>query len=197
MEDRLTPDEFTDLFRETAPRLRLFAVRHVGSAYADDLVSETFAVAWRRRGSIGNPPLPWLFVVARNLAANHYRAQQRSRDLWMAMVKDQWRTAPAGSPETEVLDRETALEALRGCSAMDREALLLTAWDGLSASEAAVVARCSARAFAVRLSRARARFDDLYRMAECGGSPIQPATSSRTDRTPPRIDTYSPVEELS
>lgn len=196
MNDRMTPDEFTDLFRHTAPRLRTYAVRHVGVTYADDLVSETYAVAWRRRERIGDPPLAWLFVVARNLAANHYRSQQRSRDLWVAMVGDLWRSSSAGSPEAQVLDRETALTALRGCSATDREALLLTAWDGLSADEAGLVLHCSARAFTVRLHRARARFDRLYRAAESGGS-LTDVGEIAARVAVPRLDTHSPVEELS
>jgi RNA polymerase sigma-70 factor (ECF subfamily) len=111
------------------------------------------------------------------------------------MVGEQWRTSATGSPEAQVLDRETALVALRGCSATDREALLLTAWDGLSADEAGLVLHCSARAFTVRLHRARARFDRLYRAAE---SDVVPPEATDTPRaTTPRLDACSPAEELS
>lgn len=153
----MTPDEFTQLFRQTAPRVHAYAVRQVGSDAADDLVSETYAIAWRRRSQIPLAPLPWLLVVARNLASNHRRSQRRSAQLWLTAVRDQWRPS-SPSPDAEVLQRETALAALAVCTDAEREALLLTAWDGLTASEAARVAGCSTHAFTVRLARARARF---------------------------------------
>lgn len=159
MNDPMTPEEFTDLFRQTAPRVLAYAIRQVGRDAADDLVSETYALAWRKRGHIGIAPLPWLLVVARNLANNHRRARRRSDHLWLEAVRDQWRASPPATPETQVLQRETALAALAACTDREREALLLTAWDGLSASEAARVAGCSTRAFTVRLARARTRFE--------------------------------------
>ena len=153
----MTPEEFTSLFRQTAPRVHAYAVRQVGGDSADDLVSETYAVAWRRRSQIPVPPLPWLLVVARNLASNHRRSRRRADQLWLSAVRDQWRpTSPP--PDAEVLHRETALAALAVCTEAEREALLLTAWDGLTASEAARVAGCSTHAFTVRLARARTRF---------------------------------------
>jgi RNA polymerase sigma-70 factor (ECF subfamily) len=159
MNDPMTPEEFTDLFRTTVPRVHAYAIRQVGRDAADDLVSETYALAWRKRDGIGIAALPWLLVVARNLAHNHRRSLRRSDHLWLDAVRDQWRASPPSTPETQVLQRETALSALAACTEMEREALLLTAWDGLNASDAAKVAGCSTRAFTVRLSRARARFE--------------------------------------
>jgi RNA polymerase sigma-70 factor (ECF subfamily) len=49
------------------------------------------------------------------------------------------------------------LTALAELTALERESLLLVAWDGLTTRDAARVAGCSVRAFEVRLSRARAR----------------------------------------
>ena len=53
------------------------------------------------------------------------------------------------------------LAALGELTELEREALLLIAWDGLSNGAAAAVAGCSVRAFEVRLSRARARLTRL------------------------------------
>jgi DNA-directed RNA polymerase specialized sigma24 family protein len=52
------------------------------------------------------------------------------------------------------------LQALASLSATDRDALMLTVWDGLSASDAGRVLGCSTTAFAVRLHRARRRLRD-------------------------------------
>jgi RNA polymerase sigma-70 factor (ECF subfamily) len=52
-------------------------------------------------------------------------------------------------------------EALRALRPRDREVLLLTAWDGLNASEAAAVLGCSPTAYRIRLHRARRRLARL------------------------------------
>jgi RNA polymerase sigma-70 factor (ECF subfamily) len=45
--------------------------------------------------------------------------------------------------------------ALASLGALDREALLLVAWEGLDHQDAAIVMGCSTGAFSVRLHRAR------------------------------------------
>ncbi len=153
-----SPDRFDELFRTNATRVRAYLRRHVEPDAVDDLLAETFTVAWTRLDRVPEHPLPWLFTVAHHMAHRHWRSRRRADALWMSAVRAQWREADS-SPEEAVLHREDAIAALAQCSALEREALLLTAWDGLSATEAAAVAGCSARAFTVRLSRARARFD--------------------------------------
>jgi RNA polymerase sigma-70 factor (ECF subfamily) len=189
----MTEDEFSDLFRQTAGRLHSYAVRQVGRDAADDVVSETYAIAWRRRERIGIPALPWLFVVARNVASTMRRSKRRADQLWLTAVREQWRAASSESPEAEVLARDVALAALGRCSATDREVLLLTAWDGLGPSDAAIVLGCSTRAFTVRLSRARARYDEFVQALE-SPEPPEPAPGSRTAR---RLSLVSPTPVLA
>lgn len=174
----MTEDEFSELFRQTAGRVHAYAVRQVGRDAADDLVSETYAIAWRRRDRIDIHALPWLFSVARKVASTMRRTKRRADDLWLAAVREQWRGATSAPPESEVLARGTALAALARCSALDREVLLLIAWDGLSASEAAIVLGCSTRAFTVRLSRARARYEALCSALE-SPEPPRPSPAKR------------------
>ena len=180
MNDSMTEDEFSTLFRQTAGRLHAYAVRQVGHDAADDVVSETYAIAWRRRDRIGINALPWLFVVARNVASTMRRSNRRRDQLWLSAVREQWRTVASESPESEVLTRDVALAALSRCSVGDREVLLLTAWDGLGPGEAAIVVGCSTRAFTVRLSRARARYEAFVRELE------SPGTSEPVGQTPGR-----------
>jgi len=160
------------LFREHADRVHAYARRHVGPDGADDIVSETFLTAWRRRDELPDPALPWLLVTARHLIANRRRAGRRADRLWLAAVRDLWQL-PHGVPADEaLLEREEHLRALRSCTRPGREALLLVAWDGPTPQEAAV-AGCSVRAFTVRLSRARARM-----RAALAESPDRPTTFS-------------------
>lgn len=149
-------DRHTDLFRRHAARVYAYARRHVEDAQCDDVVSETFIVAWRRPEQVPDDPLPWLLVVARNIIANQRRTSRRADQLWFAAVREGWAmTSPAA--DAGLAERELILTALGACTRTEREALLLTAWDGLTPQQAAVVADCSPRAFTVRLHRARGR----------------------------------------
>jgi predicted DNA-binding protein (UPF0251 family) len=50
----------------------------------------------------------------------------------------------------------------------DQELLCLVAWDGLDHAEAALVLGCSTKTFAVRLHRARRRFEAAISNGELG-----------------------------
>nr|WP_246390462.1 sigma factor [Nocardioides soli] len=41
-------DRLAAVYDECAPRVYAYAVRHCGPTEADDVVAETFAIAWRR-----------------------------------------------------------------------------------------------------------------------------------------------------
>ena len=185
----MSPDDsaaFEAIFHETSPRVFAYAARHAGFSDADDVVAETYAVAWRRFSAIPADPLPWLLVTARNVVRNQSRSQRRSEANWTAVVRDLWHATTAVSPDTVVEARETAIEALRSCTDQEREALLLVAWDGLTPTEAAAVAGCSPRAFAVRLSRARSRLRN-----ELDGS------TDRPNAMPHTLRLANPVKEQS
>jgi RNA polymerase sigma-70 factor, ECF subfamily len=63
-------------------------------------------------------------------------------------------------------------EALAALNERDREALLLTAWEGLSAQEAARVLGCSTQAFWVRTHRARKRLAEALAQADRTATPL-------------------------
>ena len=148
---------FSRLWDEHAGRVYAYARRHTDPDSAQDVVAETFLVAWRRLEELPGDPLPWLLVVARNTVANRRRSTYRARvvQLELARLAPLVETAPGADVPTHV--REQVLSALAALSAADREALFLTAWDGLDAAGAAEVAGCSVDAFYQRLSRARTR----------------------------------------
>lgn len=74
---------FNELFRVAYPSLRRFAAnRGLRVSEADDLVAATLEVAWRRLDTVPiDDPMPWLFVVARNLWRNSSRAEVRREHL--------------------------------------------------------------------------------------------------------------------
>jgi RNA polymerase sigma-70 factor (ECF subfamily) len=147
---------FRKAYDEHVRAVAAFALRRAPTAAdAEDVVSETFLVAWRRFGEAPADLRPWLFGVARHVLRHHYRATQR-RDALSARLAGA--LARLGS---ETADAGWLVDALPQLSESDRDVLTLTAWEGLSHAEAAQVLGCSAGAVAVRLHRARGRLDAL------------------------------------
>lgn len=145
------------LWTEHAPRVMAYALRHLDSDSAQDVVSETFLVAWRRLASVPDDPLPWLLVVARNTISNLRRSGHRQTRLAVELERFQQVAEPAAAADVLATERATVLAQLAALTDKEREALLLVAWDGLTPQQAARVAECSLPAFHVRLFRARRR----------------------------------------
>ncbi|MFJ9028334.1 RNA polymerase sigma factor [Streptomyces sp. NPDC102274] len=148
----------------------LLVVRHSGALHgylsrrapgaADDLLAEVWLQAFTGRGTYDvnrGTSRTWLFGVARNVLAAHRRRHERdaralpgneeSSDPWHAI--DQRLDAAAVAP----LIRHT----LAGLPNVERELLLLVAWEQLTPSEAAAVVGIPAGTARSRLHRARTR----------------------------------------
>jgi RNA polymerase sigma-70 factor (ECF subfamily) len=144
---------FERLFAAQYWAVRGYVRRRGPAAAVEDVVADTFLVAWRRFDSLGDDPLPWLLGVARRQLANHHRAERR-RGALAARVRGLIPSQdPGWEPPAELTTRLAS--ALASLSAREREALLLVAWEGLEPSRAARAAGCSPAAFRVRLHRAR------------------------------------------
>ncbi|MCA1005706.1 RNA polymerase sigma factor [Rhodococcus hoagii] len=148
---------FTELWDEYAGRVFAYACRHVDHHTAQEVVAETFLVAWRRLAEMPDQALPWLLVVARNTVSNHRRTDRRRDALTEKIARIEQLSEVSPAADVAVTDRAEVLAALAALTETERESLLLTAWDGLSAAEAAEVLGCSAAAMHVRLFRARRR----------------------------------------
>lgn len=112
-------------------------------------------MAWRRFEDVPDEPLPWLFAVCRKALSNKRRSQGRRVALQDRIAGGA--TLHQRDHADAVGERSRIESALRSLKEPDREALLLTAWEGLKPAEAAAVLHCSARTFSVRLHRAKAR----------------------------------------
>lgn len=154
---RPTRDErFEGLFRENYAAVRAYALRRASPEAAQDVVAETFLVAWRRLDDVPGDALPWLYGVARRVLANQRRSADRGAALERRLASA---GAPVGAPDPgdTAGDNELMRLALGRLSERSREALMLVAWHGLTGARAARAAGCSRAAFAVRLHRARGR----------------------------------------
>lgn len=143
---------FRRLFDEAYRPLMAYALRRVADrASAEDVVAETFTIAWRRRGALpdGDRARPYLFGIARRVIAN----EQRSRRRWSRLVA-RLRQQPIEDPEPRVSDPRVAA-ALAALPQRDREVLRLAAWDGLANEDIAIVLGLSPSGVASQLQRAR------------------------------------------
>lgn len=142
---------FEVIFDQTYEPVLAYARRRA-PADADDVVAETFAIAWRRLEHVPRDALPWLYGVARRLLSEERRAGRRREALILRMRRERSVLSDGDAPRVQPV-----FEALSQLGARDREAIMLVAWEGLSAERAATAMGCSTVAFRVRLHRARAR----------------------------------------
>jgi RNA polymerase sigma-70 factor (ECF subfamily) len=140
---RAEPDRFASLFDRHAPHIHRYLARRVGRQAADDLVAETFLVAFGKRAGYDprfRDARPWLYGIATNLVGQHRREEVRQFRLRQAAGP-----APVQNDcaERTVVNltaqsvRAQLAEALAGLAESDRDVLLLIAWEQLSYDEVA------------------------------------------------------------
>jgi len=134
-----------------------FVQRRAPAESVDDIVADTFLVAWRRITDLPHEldeARPWLFTVARHTLANSHRGRRRFANLALRIAAQ---PDHRGDDTAGIALRLDVAEAFRRLRQADQEALALVAWDGLRPAEAARVLGVSPSTFGARLSRARAR----------------------------------------
>jgi RNA polymerase sigma-70 factor (ECF subfamily) len=149
--------ELYDRYREPIFR---FAYRLLGSVeIAEDVTHDCFLGLIRKpenfrpeRASLKT----YLYAAARNLALKHFRNQ--AREAGMDEVTQEPQDAPRRGPLRRLLDEELAThvkEAVFSLPPLQREALILFEYEGLSLSEVAEIAGTDVGAIKARLYRAR------------------------------------------
>ncbi|MFI2754949.1 RNA polymerase sigma factor [Cellulomonas sp. P22] len=154
----LHPDGMGLLFQRHAGAVYQFLARRVGTQVAEDLLAEVFVAAVAARVRVrpheSGSALPWLYGIARNVAATHLRRRPRP-DGWPPDDDIDW---AAVDERVDAAGRRNELrQVLAELTSDERDVLLLVAWDGLSPSESAAVLGITAEAARARLSRARRR----------------------------------------
>jgi RNA polymerase sigma factor (sigma-70 family) len=75
-----SPEAFAALFDRHATALHRYLTRRLGGTVTEDLVAQTFLIAFERRGRY-DPTRPdaraWLFGIATNLLSRHHRDEAR------------------------------------------------------------------------------------------------------------------------
>jgi RNA polymerase sigma-70 factor (ECF subfamily) len=144
---------FEAIYEQHAGAIKGYAMRRIDPARADDIVADVFLIAWRRLDDMPEDPRAWLFGVARRVLANERRRLSRHDSALGRLEPPADSFDPADAP---TLGRPLQ-EALGNLSDNDREALLLTAWEGLTNRDAARALGVREATFTVRLHRAKRR----------------------------------------
>ncbi|MFL1428330.1 MULTISPECIES: RNA polymerase sigma factor [unclassified Nocardiopsis] len=157
------PADFGEIFRRHAPALHRYAARRLGPAEADDVVAETFHIAFRKRHRY-DPAYPdarpWLWRIAANLIRRHHRTETRHYRALARTGVDPVLEGHADRVDARVdADSVSASLAasLAGLSKGDRDVLLLIAWGELTYEEVATVLGIPVGTVRSRLHRARKR----------------------------------------
>ena len=173
------PRAFEDVFARHVRAIHRFVARRVEASVVDELVAETFATAFDRRGSYRAEypdARPWLFGIATNLLRHHRRSERARLRAYARVDPEQ---AVAGI-EGEAVERAQAMATRRELARAlgklrrgDRNALLLLAWGELSYEEIAVALEVPVGTVRSRINRARRRLRELLG---------EPAAISEVDR---------------
>jgi len=129
----------------------------------DELAAEVFVVAWRKLDPSNPMPVTWFLRTADNKMRDRARRTRSKERAWEALARGA-ETPGSGLDPLEALAVRTAIAAL---SARERQVVVLTYWDDLSAREVAEVLRSSEGAVWTTLTRARAKLRDQLE----GGGP--------------------------
>jgi RNA polymerase sigma-70 factor (ECF subfamily) len=149
--------DFEKLVGVVADPVRRYLRRRTDAATADDVLSETLLVLWRRWDDVPESAVAWAIGIARLQLANAHRARRR-QDRVAQRIAD---TAPP-PPGDDDGTVETVRSALGRLRAADAEVMRLWAWEGLEPAQIATVLDISPNAAAVRLHRARRRFAEQF-----------------------------------
>jgi RNA polymerase sigma-70 factor (ECF subfamily) len=152
-------ERFEALFVANYGDVLAYTVRRCPSRQdAEDVVAETFTVAWRRIADIpqGDRARLWLFGTAHRVLLNQERARRRQQSLAERM-RVVLHTMRNRGTETEPSEGAEIRHALAALTTTDREVLQLHVWEALSADEIAVALDITTPAVWKRLQRARQR----------------------------------------
>jgi DNA-directed RNA polymerase specialized sigma24 family protein len=73
------PPDLADLFDRYGGELYRYCAARVGPVVGEDIVADTFLVAYRRRDRLAEgPQRAWLYGIATNLLRRHRRSETRA-----------------------------------------------------------------------------------------------------------------------
>jgi len=159
--------DFVGFFRQYKAKAFHYALQLVGNREdAMDVTQEAFLRIhrhWKRR-DVSRPFAPWLYSVVRNLAIDVLRRRGTRKECCIEAAAPK----PSPAPDPEIQTRRTEISVrlwreIQRLPDVQREALLLRDWHGLSYSEIAEATGVNVTTINSRLHDARVRLRDRLR----------------------------------
>ena len=157
------PEAFAELFDRHADAIHRYLARRLGRDVAEDLLAETFAVAFarRRRYDLQRPEaLPWLYGIATNLVNGHRRDEARRLHA-LARTPPPDALEPMADVVAAQVTAAAARAALHAALAVlprrQRDVVLLSAWADLDYQQMSEALGVPVGTVRSRLHRARGR----------------------------------------
>ena len=154
------PALFAQIFERHAATIGGYTRRRIGLDAVDDVLSETFLVAFRKRASFdleADSARPWLLGIATRVMHRHRQAEERE---WRASASAPARSMASHEDRSDArLDASTAVRDLgpriAALSQRERDVLLLYAWGDLSYEQIADALQIPIGTVRSRLNRVR------------------------------------------
>jgi RNA polymerase sigma factor (sigma-70 family) len=168
--DRLVLQHERALFRYTARRLQ-------DHSACEDVVNETFLVAWRRWRELPAPDreLAWLYAIAFRVLSNHRRSRDRRERLYYRLSLERSLDPSHSDPDGPNL--ESLIHCLHQLGSNERELMELIYWEGLSYRDIALIFDISENAVGIRITRVKKKLKTL--IEELDGGAIGPPSQER------------------
>lgn len=172
---RLDPGLLGLLYERHAAAVYRYLARRTAVAAAEDLLAEVFTAALTSRHRVrahrSGSALPWLYGIAGNVLRSHLRHPDRHPPVGVELSVD-W---DAVDDRVDAQSQRRQLRrALEGLTVVERDLLLLVAWEHLTVTEAATALGITATAARSRLHRARRHAEHVL---ASGSFPPPPAVS--------------------
>lgn len=161
---------FGVIFERHAKAVYNFCFRRTGSwSLAEDLTSEVFLLAWRRRRDVvftaeRSSVLPWLYGVALNLVRNRRRSERRATAAFARLDAKEAEADFSDDLVGRLADERRMRDVLAvfdRLAAHEQEVLALCAWAELSYEDCALALGVPVGTVRSRLARARAHLAEL------------------------------------
>ncbi|WP_443055608.1 RNA polymerase sigma factor [Streptomyces sp. NBC_00690] len=138
------PELFALLYDRHAPDIHRYAARRLREGAAEDIMAETFLIAFRRRGryDMSRPSArPWLYGIAAKLIGGHRRSEERALRALARTGDDPLTESWSERGDDRIAAQAPLAGALAALSPGDRHVLLLVAWADLNYQEVAEALR--------------------------------------------------------
>lgn len=156
MSDAAGVADYTRMVNEHSRSIYRYALRRLSDwSSCEDVVSETFLIAWRRRDQL--PPrdreLAWLYAIALRVLSNQRRSRDRRDRLNTRLALERVESGVGGDRDT--FDIAPVMRMVKKLRTDDRVLLEHIYWERLTYREIAFILEISENAVGIRINRAK------------------------------------------